>query len=44
MTEVLWKKYKAFGERDLSGFEVVYLFLGAVYESMRLYGGLRKEF
>ncbi len=44
MTEVLWKECKAFGEQDLSGFEVVYLFLGAVYESMRLYGGLRKEF
>jgi transposase-like protein len=27
MTEVLWKECKAFGERDLSGFEVVYLFL-----------------
>jgi putative transposase len=42
MTEVLWKEYKAFGERDLSGFEVVYLFLDAVYESMRFYRGSKE--
>jgi transposase-like protein len=39
MTEVLWEEYEAFCQRDLSGFEVVYLFLDAVYESMRLSGG-----
>jgi putative transposase len=39
MTEALWKEYKTFCERDLSGFEVVYLFLDAVYESMRFYRG-----
>lgn len=42
MTEVLWKEYKAFCERDLSGFEVVYLFLDAVYESMRFYQGSKE--
>lgn len=42
MTEVLWKEYKAFCERDLSGFEVVYLFLDAVYESMRFYRGSKE--
>jgi transposase-like protein len=39
MTEVLWREYKTFCERDLSGFDVVYLFLDAVYESMRFYRG-----
>ena len=39
ITEVLWDEYKAFAERDLSGFEVAYLFLDAVYESLRQQGG-----
>jgi transposase-like protein len=39
MTEVLWKEYRTFCERDLRGFDVVYLFLDAVYESMRFYRG-----
>jgi putative transposase len=39
MTEALWKEYKTFCERDLTGFEVVCLFLAAVYESMRFYWG-----
>ena len=39
ITEVLWDEYEAFAERDLSGFEVEYLFLDAVYESLRLQGG-----
>jgi transposase-like protein len=34
-TEALWKEYEAFGQRRLDGFEVEYLFLDAVYESMR---------
>ena len=39
MTKALWKEYQAFCERDLSGFDVIYLFLDAVYESMRLNRG-----
>ena len=39
MTEALWEEYESFCQRDLSGFEVVYLFLDAVYESMRFYRG-----
>jgi len=39
MTEALWEEYESFCQRDLSGFEVVYLFLDAVYESMRLNRG-----
>ena len=37
ITEALWKECKAFCEWKLDGFEVVYLFLDAAYESMRLY-------
>ena len=39
ITEVLWAEYEAFAERDLSDFEVEYLFLDAVYESLRRQGG-----
>jgi putative transposase len=39
MTEALWEEYESFCQRDLSGFEVIYLFLDAVYESMRLSRG-----
>jgi putative transposase len=39
MTEALWEEYESFCQRDLSGVEVVYLFLDAVYESMRFYRG-----
>ena len=39
LTETLWDQYQAFSQRDLSAFEVEYLFLDAVYESLRLQGG-----
>jgi putative transposase len=39
ITEALWDEYEAFAERDLSSFEVEYLFLDAVYESLRQQGG-----
>ena len=39
LTETLWEEYEAFSQRDLSGFEVEYLFLDAVYESVRRQGG-----
>jgi transposase-like protein len=42
VTEVLWADYEAFAERDLSGFEVEYLFLDAVYESLRAQAGLKE--
>lgn len=38
ITDQLWEDYRAFCERDLSGIEVEYLFLDAVYESLRRYG------
>ena len=39
ITDVLWDEYEAFAERDLTDFEVEYLFLDAVYESLRQRGG-----
>ncbi len=42
LSDDLWKEYEAFCQRRLDGFEVPYLFLDAVYESMRLERG-KKE-
>ena len=42
LTEGLWEEYEGFCQRSLDGFEVEYLFLDAVYESMRLERG-KKE-
>lgn len=42
LTESLWEDYQAFCQRDLSGFEVEYLFLDAVYESLREQAGLKE--
>lgn len=42
ITETLWADYEAFANRDLSGFELEYLFLDAVYESLREQGGLKE--
>jgi transposase-like protein len=39
LTESLWEEYEAFINRDLSDFAVEYLFLDAVYESLRQQGG-----
>jgi putative transposase len=39
VTARLWEEYQAFTRRDLSGFAVEYLFLDAIYESLRLQGG-----
>jgi putative transposase len=39
LTDSLWQEYEAFSQRDLSGFEVEYMFLDAVYESLRQQGG-----
>jgi putative transposase len=38
ITDQLWEDYRTFCERDLSGIEVQYLFVDAVYESLRRYG------
>jgi putative transposase len=38
ITDQLWEDYREFSNRDLSGIEVEYLFLDAVYESLRRYG------
>lgn len=42
ITEVLWEESEAFSRRDLSGFEVVYLFCDAVYESLRQQAGCKQ--
>ena len=39
LTDSLWEEYEAFISRDLSSFPVEYLFLDAVYESLRQQGG-----
>lgn len=38
MARDLSKEYEAFKQRDLSGFEVAYLFIDTVYEPLRQYG------
>lgn len=38
MTEELYEQYREFKKRDLSGYEVAYLYLDAVYEPLRRYG------
>jgi len=35
ISERLWEEFKEFQEEDLSKYEIVYLFLDAVYESLR---------
>lgn len=40
VTDALWKEYEVFTKRDLSGFDIAYLFLDAVYEPMRLFEGI----
>jgi len=35
ISEKLWEEFKEFQEEDLSKYEIVYLFLDAVYESLR---------
>lgn len=42
VAQVLWEEYEAFTKRDLSGFDVVYLFVDAVYESMQKQCGSRQ--
>jgi len=42
VSEALWKEYQAFSERDLYHIKVGYLFLGAIYESLRSYGDVKE--
>lgn len=42
LTDSLWEDYQVFCQRDLSGFEVEYLFLDAVYESLRQQAGVKE--
>ena len=42
VTDALWEEYQAFSERDLSHLKVEYLFLDAIYESLRRYGDLKE--
>jgi putative transposase len=42
VTEALWEEYEAFTKRDLSTFDVIYLFCDAVYESLRQQAGCRQ--
>jgi len=37
LNERLWHEYEAFCKADLSGYDVVYIFCDAVYESLRLH-------
>ena len=37
LNETLWNEYQAFCRQDLSGYNVLYLFIDAVYEPVRLY-------
>lgn len=42
VTEILWQDYEEFRQRDLSGDDVEYLFVDAVYESVRRLFGLKE--
>lgn len=42
VTETLWEEYEAFQKRDLSGYALEYLFVDAVYESLRQQAGVKE--
>jgi len=42
VTDILWEDYERFRQRDLSGYEIEYLFLDAVYESVRKLAGIKE--
>jgi transposase-like protein len=42
VSEVLWSEYEEFQKRDLSGYDIEYLFLDAVYESVRRLAGIKE--
>jgi putative transposase len=42
LTEELWEEYERFCERDLCGYDLVYLFADAVFESLREQSGMKE--
>ena len=42
LTEELWEEYERFSERDLSGYDLVYLYADGVYESLREQSGMKE--
>jgi putative transposase len=42
LTEELWDEYERFCKRDLSGYDLVYLFADAVFESLRREAGMKE--
>lgn len=42
LSESLWEEYNAFQTRDLSSYDIVYLFVDAVYESLRKESNLKE--
>jgi transposase-like protein len=42
ITDSLWEDYQQFCQRDLSQFEVEYLFVDAIYESVRRQGNMKE--
>jgi putative transposase len=42
VTDSLWREYEAFSERDLAEFDIAYLFVDAVYESLRQQAGCKE--
>ncbi len=42
VTEAIWREYQAFSERNLFQMKVEYLFLDAIYESLRRYGDVKE--
>lgn len=42
LIEELWEEYERFCEQDLSGFDVVYVFVDAVYGSLRQLAGMKE--
>lgn len=42
LTDTLWEEYQGFCQRDLSGYDVVYMFADAVYESLRNEAGFKE--
>lgn len=42
VTEILWEDYERFRQRDLSGHDIEYMFLDAVYENIRKLTGIKE--
>jgi putative transposase len=42
VTDILWEDYEEFRQRDLSGHDIEYLFLDAVYENVRKLAGIKE--